>query len=93
MGDSRKRLRCVITGDVQGVGFRWSARERALDLGLTGFVQNLPDGRLEVVAEGAAEPLAAFRTFCDRGPQGARITTVDVTEEPPTGEFPTFDIR
>lgn len=90
MGE-QKRIRCVIAGDVQGVGFRWSARERARDLGLTGYVQNLPDGRVEIVAEGSETSLEAFKTFCYRGPDGARVTAVDISEEPAIGTFRVFD--
>ncbi len=93
MGNDHRRMRCVIRGDVQGVGLRWTARARALDLGLTGFVRNLPDGRVEVVAEGPERALSAFRTFCERGPDGARVTGVEVSDGTATGEFDGFEIR
>ncbi len=51
-GDSHVRLNAWVTGKVQGVGFRWWTRARALELGLTGEARNLPDGRVAVVAEG-----------------------------------------
>lgn len=87
------RLRCVIRGDVQGVGFRWSVRERARDLGLTGFVRNLPDESVEVVAEGSEERLAQLEAFCRKGPDGARVTGAAVTREPAGGAFEGFEIR
>lgn len=87
------RLHCIIRGDVQAVGFRWSARERARDLGATGYVRNLPDGRVEIVAEGSEGALEALKTFCYRGPDGARVDHVEISAAEATGEFPTFDIR
>lgn len=93
MQEEKKRLRCLVKGDVQGVGFRWSARERALDLGLTGYVQNLDDGRLEIVAEGSENALEAFKAFCYRGPDGARVADIAISEEPSSGEFQNFEIR
>lgn len=88
-----KRIRCVIRGDVQGVGLRWSARERARDLGLTGYIRNLPDGRVELIAEGPDPALEAMKTFCYRGSNGARVDAVEVEEEPARGEFREFEIR
>lgn len=90
---AEKRLRCVIRGDVQGVGFRWSAQERSRDLGLTGFVRNLENGCVEIVAEGPENALAALKTFCTRGPDGARVSDIEVREERATGEFERFEIR
>lgn len=89
----QKRILCTLTGNIQGVGFRWSARERALDLGVTGYVRNLDNGRVEIVAEGREQALEAFQAFCYRGPHGGTITNVDISEQPPTGEFATFEIR
>lgn len=93
MGESEKRIRCLLRGDVQGVGFRWSARGRARDLGLTGYVRNLSDGRVELVAEGSANTLEALKRFCYRGPHGAVASDIVVAEEDATGEFSTFEIR
>ncbi len=89
---AHKRLHCIIRGDVQGVGFRWRAKERARELGATGYIRNLPDGRVEVVAEGSPWALEALRGFCYRGPDGARVDHVEVFEEPPTDEFKAFEI-
>lgn len=91
MGD--RRIHCVLRGDVQGVGLRWSVRERARELALTGTVRNLPDGEVEVVAEGSAERLEALKSFCYRGPHGARVTDMEVFEEAPTGELRDFEVR
>lgn len=87
------RIRCLLQGDVQGVGLRWSVRGRARELGLTGTVRNLPDGEVEVIAEGPTERLEALKSFCYRGPHGARVTKVEVVEEPARGEFQDFAVR
>ena len=89
----RKRLTCVISGNVQGIGFRWSVRELAVRLGVTGYARNLDRGRVEVVAEGSETALETLRAFCYRGPDGATVTGVEATEGPTTGEFKTFEIR
>lgn len=89
----RKRLNCLISGDVQGVGFRWSARERALDLGVTGYVRNLDDGRVEIVAEGTEPSVEAFKDFCYRGPHGGTVAQVEISEQTPTGEFDSFEVK
>lgn len=89
----RKRLRCVISGEVQGVGFRWQVRERARDLGVTGYVHNTAENAVEVVAEGPENALEALKAFCYRGPDGATVSHVLVEESPATGDFATFDIR
>ncbi|WP_200862778.1 acylphosphatase [Amycolatopsis orientalis] len=69
--ESPVRLAVWVHGQVQGVGFRWWTRSRALELGLTGFARNLPDGRVEVVAEGSrgncAQLLAALRSGTSPG--------------------------
>lgn len=54
-GTERRRLTAFIRGHVQGVGFRWFVRSQALELGLTGYARNLPDGRVEVLAQGSGD--------------------------------------
>ena len=61
--------------------------------GLTGWVRNLPDGRVEAVFEGEEEAVKALVEFCRRGPKGAVVTGVDLTWEPFTGEFVDFRMR
>ena len=68
--------RFLVSGKVQGVFFRASTRERALDLGLSGRATNLPDGRVEVVAEGPAEALDALEAWLHEGPSAARVDGV-----------------
>ena len=90
-GRAPKAFHAVVHGRVQGVGFRWSAVEEARRLGLSGFVANLPDGSVEVVAEGRPEALAAFRSWLDHGPAGARVSSVDMDFPPVTG-YDGFDV-
>ena len=68
--------RFLVSGKVQGVFFRASTRERALDLGLSGRATTLPDGRVEVVAEGPAEALDALEAWLHEGPSAARVEVV-----------------
>jgi acylphosphatase len=70
------RLHARISGRVQGVGFRWFVREEARRLGLAGWVKNLPNGDLELVAEGPPEALDAFAKTIAKGPPGARVELV-----------------
>lgn len=69
--------RWLITGRVQGVGFRWFALRQAEALGLSGWVANLPDGRVEVVAAGSAETLAELESALWRGPRPGRVDNVE----------------
>ena len=68
--------RFVVEGEVQGVGFRYFVRHRASALGLGGRVRNLPDGSVEVVAQGTAEALAQLEAALWRGPSLARVARV-----------------
>jgi len=73
----------VVTGRVQGVGFRWFVRERARRLGLAGTVANLADGRVAVHVEGTPAALAALEALLCEGPPGARVVSVEETTPPP----------
>ena len=84
------RLRALIRGQVQMVGFRAFAEGRALRHGLTGSVRNLPTGEVEVVAEGDRALLEEFLADLRRGPRAARVTDVLVSWEQPRGEFHDF---
>lgn len=70
-------LHLLVTGRVQGVGFRWYVREAAQRLGLTGWVRNRPDGSVEVAADGPPEAQEQFITVVQRGPRGARVAAVE----------------
>ena len=71
----------VVRGRVQGVGFRWFVREAAHRLSLAGWVRNLPDGSVEVAADGDEESIEAFRASLVKGPAGASVARID--ELPP----------
>ena len=82
-----------IMGRVQGVGFRMSAQDEAIRLGLTGWVCNISDDGVEVVAEGEVAEVAKFLDWCRRGPPLARVEKVIEVYEEATGEFTDFSLR
>lgn len=93
MTDSnRVRLHGIVSGVVQGVNFRWYTQRRANELGLTGWVRNLPDGSVEFVAEGARADLERLLDFVHVGPSMAVVENVDTQWSPATGEFYRFEI-
>lgn len=75
----RQRLTALISGEVQGVGFRAFAKRCALDLGLAGYAENLSDGRVEVVAEGAREALEQLVDQLRRGPPHAVVAQLELS--------------
>ncbi|MBI2833611.1 MAG: acylphosphatase [Acidobacteria bacterium] len=77
--------RYLISGRVQGVGFRYFAYDRARIEGVHGYVRNLPDGCVEVFAEGDLESVERFEMALRNGPRGARVESVEVDDAPPTG--------
>lgn len=90
MGQIRARAR--VTGTVQGVFFRDATRTLARELGVTGRVRNLPDGGVEVLAEGEENAVRRLVAWCHDGPPRARVQHVDVEWGAATGEFNRFDI-
>jgi len=88
----KERWRFLIEGSVQGVGFRQTCRQRAIDLGLCGWVRNLKDGSVEVQAEGGERALNELRLWCERGPNTASVSRVLFSKIPVTGHD-WFDIR
>ncbi len=80
------RRRVLITGRVQGVGFRWAVAERARTRRVGGYVRNLASGQVEAAFEGDSEAVEAMVGFCRRGPHGARVDGVAVADEEPRGE-------
>jgi acylphosphatase len=87
------RLKAVIRGEVQGVGFRWAVQNQADRLGLTGYAENLPDGSVRVEAEGASDRLDQLEAFLRQGPRWAEVESVDAERRPATGDFYTFEAR
>lgn len=88
-----RRVHLWVSGRVQGVFFRQSTENRARELGLTGWVRNLPDGRVEAIAEGSSDALEHLVAFCHVGPPAAQVDHVEVRWEAPTGEFTGFSTR
>lgn len=80
------RKRALVSGDVQGVGFRMNTLVQAERLGLSGFARNLPDGRVEVEAEGADAAVAELIGWLQSGPSFATVATVEVDDVEPSGE-------
>jgi acylphosphatase len=86
------RAKILITGLVQGVFFRREITDLARRLGVTGWVRNLSDGRVEALAEGEKKSLDELIRFCHVGPIGARVRNVEVEWSDYTGEFHGFKI-
>ena len=84
------RLRVIIEGRVQGVFFRHHTQEMASKLEVKGWVKNRRDGSVEAVFEGDREPVDQIIQWCQRGPSGAKVRNVSVTQENYTGEFEDF---
>jgi acylphosphatase len=89
----RIRRRFVITGRVQGVGFRWFAHDAAAREGVDGWVRNLPDGRVEAEVEGELESVDRVEAALRRGPAASRVDEVDVDDRAPEGRRTGFSIR
>jgi len=92
MTNSAISRRYIVSGRVQGVGFRYFVKRAAEDTGLKGWVRNLPDGTVEARAEGSAECLESFEAAVRRGPQFASVTGVKVEGMECAG-YSVFDIR
>ncbi|MGZ8243525.1 acylphosphatase [Methylomagnum sp.] len=88
-----KRVHVWVSGRVQGVYFRGTAREQAVGLGLVGWARNLSDGRVEILAEGGAGRIAQFLAWCRSGPPMARVEDCRVIEETPLGDLSEFEVR
>jgi acylphosphatase len=84
------RVHLHISGRVQGVYYRQTTAQVAADLGLSGWVRNLPDGRVEAIAEGPTEALERLLAFCHEGPPAARVERVECQWQEETGEFARF---
>ena len=83
----------LFSGQVQGVGFRYTANRTAARYNLTGFVRNLPDGKVEVNAEGERERLEKLAGYLQAGPPAARVARVKLKWGEPSGQFTDFRVR
>jgi acylphosphatase len=83
----------LIGGEVQGVGFRFFAQRAAARHQVTGYVRNLPDGRVEALAEGPTENVEAFKHELAAGPAHAHVENLEELNVEPTGSYSTFRIE
>jgi len=88
-----QRVRIIVHGSVQGVFFRSNTRTMASDLGLKGYAKNMPDGSVEVVAEGEKDKLKELIEFCKKGPEAAEVSKIDVKFSEASNEFEGFEVR
>jgi len=88
-----KRIAISISGKVQDVGFRYFVKSRADDLGLVGFVKNLRNGCVKVVAEGREESLKRLVDICNAGPPDSKVKRVRVRSQAAKNEFAGFEIN
>lgn len=93
MDTTPTRLHAIVSGQVQGVNFRYATLHEAQRLNLTGWVKNLPNGSVEVVAEGPRPTLERLLEFLHRGPRSAIVASVQVEWQAATGEYQRFDVR
>ncbi|MGB1581434.1 MAG: acylphosphatase [Nevskiales bacterium] len=85
--------RYLISGTVQGVGFRYAACQQAQNIGLSGWVRNLPDGRVEALATGTADTLSHFEDWLHNGPPGARVAGLQIMPGQQAADSADFEIR
>jgi len=87
------RATLTIHGRVQGVGYRANAKRKATEYGLKGYTRNLPDGSVEIVAEGDPAQIDKLVAWCSHGPTMSHVTKLDTENSEATGEFRDFNIR
>lgn len=87
------RAEIIVRGIVQGVNYRWFTQRRADALHLNGYVRNMPDGTVSVVAEGARSDIEALMETLRVGPSAAVVESVQVEWHAPSGEFDRFEVR
>ena len=85
-------IKATVHGRVQGVGFRYTARRAAQELGVVGWVRNLTSGAVEVWAQGPDDAVERFTEFLEKGPPGAVVDSVDVAEVEPDPALAGFHI-
>ena len=81
-----------IKGFVQGVSFRHYANKKADELGISGYAKNIKDGSLEILCTGKKSDLERFIDWCSKGPEDAKVKTIDVKEIEPDEKFSGFEI-
>ncbi len=86
------RVRIRVYGIVQGVGFRYYAKWNAIKLGIKGYAENLPNGSVEILAEGTKENVEKFIEIIKKGPPAAYVERVEIAYEEPKGDYDYFYI-
>lgn len=89
---SKTSVHVYISGRVQGVGYRYSTASQAEQLGLTGWVKNLYDGRVEAMFEGNTETVEQMLSWCKKGPSMSYVTNIEIHKKEYTGQFNNFSI-
>ena len=89
----KSNVHVIISGRVQGVWFRASTKQKAEQLGLKGWVRNVPDGKVEAIFEGDENQINEMTKWCHRGPPLSKVTNVEVKKQNPTNGFEGFSIR
>ncbi|MBI9066111.1 MAG: acylphosphatase [Salinivirgaceae bacterium] len=87
-----KSVQITVSGRVQNVGFRYATYEKAIEIGITGFVMNQPDGSVYIEAEGTENLLDEFIIWCHNGPNWAKVLDVKIGKQP-ICNFSTFKIK
>ena len=88
-----RRVKILVSGRVQGVYFRMFTQNKAKHLGIKGCARNLPDGRVEIIAEADTGSIEKLIKWCHKGPATARVDHVEITEPEPDQVFTSFEIR
>ena len=89
----QKRIHIFVTGRVQGVFFRQSTRVMAIKNNVNGWVRNLDDGRVEIIAEGEKQNIGNLVNWCKTGPANSRVDEFELSEENVTDDFENFEVR
>ena len=91
--NKKVKVHIFVSGRVQGVFFRYETQEKAREFGVTGWVRNLPDGRVEAVFEGERVKVKEMLKWAEKGPSGAIVDHLDAVWEGYRGEFQDFEVR
>ena len=88
-----KRVKIIVSGNVQGVGYRHAARNVAEEIGVYGYVMNLYNGDVELVVEGEDSAVARMILWSNQGPYGAEVSDQKIEEQSYQGEFQDFTVK
>jgi len=88
-----KGFHIIVSGRVQGVFFRYNTKNKADKLKINGFIKNLPDGRVEIVAKGNEEDIKRFLEWCKKGPVLVNVKDIEFIDDNPEIGFKGFEIR